>query len=152
MPGEAHGFLGRCLNVLGDVALQGFVIQAKICAFGIEVFFLQVITVVAIEITDRSDRLDHNLKFTGCSFQKHLRKRTMAASELGSAGSEELYSKNRSMSSDASEQSIGIRERRRVNPDVHLRLIFGGCRRLEAPRLVWPPNARVDIPGCQRIV
>src|SRR6202008_1532183 len=81
MPGEAHDFLGRCLNVLNNVALEGLVIQAKVCAFGVEIFFLQVIAVVTIEIANRSDRLDHNLKFTSCSFQKHLRKRTMPALE-----------------------------------------------------------------------
>jgi hypothetical protein len=70
MPGETDGFLGRCLDVLDDVALQGFVVEAKIGSLGIKLFLLEVIAVMTVEVTDCPYGLYHDLKFARCSFQR----------------------------------------------------------------------------------
>src|SRR5206468_10852238 len=74
MPGEAHDLFRSRLDVLDDVALQRFVAQPEIRAFRVELFFLEVVAVVAVQIADCSDRFYHDLKFTSRSFQRdHLR-------------------------------------------------------------------------------
>ncbi len=55
--------------MLLDVGFQRLVVEAKIRAFGVEIFFFQVITVVAVEVTNRPDGLDHDLKFARRGFQ-----------------------------------------------------------------------------------
>lgn len=41
----------------------------KVGTFGVEIFFLKVITVVTVEVANRPDGLDHDLKFTRRGFQ-----------------------------------------------------------------------------------
>ena len=74
VPGEAHDLFRSRLDVLDDVALQRFVAQPEIRAFRVELFFLEVVAVVAVQIADCSDRFYHDLEFTSRSFQRdHLR-------------------------------------------------------------------------------
>jgi hypothetical protein len=70
MPGEADDFFRGRLNMLDDVAFEGRVVEAKVCAFGIKIFFFQIIAVVTIEVANRPDRLDHNLKLACRSLQR----------------------------------------------------------------------------------
>src|SRR5262245_30329583 len=88
MPGKTDDLLRRCLNMLDNVALQSFVAQTKIGSLGIELLLFEVIAVMTVEVTDRTDCLHHDLKFTRRSFQPDVSFRLKA-----------LYSKNISMSS-----------------------------------------------------
>src|SRR5262249_43264845 len=88
VPGEAHDLLGRRLNMLDNITLQCLVVQTEIGSLGIELLLFEVIAVVAVEVTDRTDRLYHDLKFARRSFQRDVSFRLKA-----------LYSKNVSMSS-----------------------------------------------------
>src|SRR5262245_36488895 len=88
VPGEAHDFPWGGLNMLDDIAFQRFVVQTKISSLGIELLLFEVIAVMTVEVTDRTDCLHHNLKFTRRSFQRDVSYRLKA-----------LYSKNVSMSS-----------------------------------------------------
>src|SRR3990172_4980047 len=97
VPGKADDLLRRCLNMLGDVALEGFLAQAKVRAFGVEVFFFEVIAVVAVEVADRPDRFHHDLKFTRGSFQTgYLREPRLPNRQAQALG---LYSKKSRLSS-----------------------------------------------------
>jgi hypothetical protein len=55
--------------MLLDILFEGFVVEAEVGAFGIELLFFQVITVVTVEVADRPDGLDHDLKFARRGFQ-----------------------------------------------------------------------------------
>src|SRR5262249_14380331 len=70
VPGEAHDFLGRGLNMLNNITLQCLVVQTKIGSLGIEFFLFEVIAVMTVEVADRTDCLHHDLKFTRRSFQR----------------------------------------------------------------------------------
>src|ERR1043166_7228505 len=70
MPGETDDLLRRRLYVLNNITFEGFVIEAEIRSFGIKILFLEVVTVMTIEIAYRSDCLNHDLKFTRCGFQE----------------------------------------------------------------------------------
>src|SRR5262245_5747092 len=70
VPGEAHDFPWGGLNMLDDIAFQRFVVQSKISSLGIELLLFEVIAVVTVEVTDRTDCLHHDLKFTRRSFQR----------------------------------------------------------------------------------
>jgi hypothetical protein len=56
--------------MLEDVAFEGLVVEAKICAFWVEIFLLKIIAVVAIEVANRPDGFDHDLKLACRSFQR----------------------------------------------------------------------------------
>jgi hypothetical protein len=77
------------LDMLNDVAFEGLVVETKICALWIKIFLFQIIAVVTIEIANRPDRLDHDLKLTCRSLQR------ATSSYINSLG---LYSKKRWMS------------------------------------------------------
>jgi hypothetical protein len=65
MPGEPdHRFLG-CLDVLFDVLLQDFRGHAKRLIGWIEMFLLQVVTVVTIQVADGADRFGEDLELAG---------------------------------------------------------------------------------------
>ena len=68
VPGEADDFPRRRLNVLKDITLKSFVIEAEVRLFWIKVLFVQIIAIVTIKVADRPDRLDHNLKLTRRGF------------------------------------------------------------------------------------
>jgi hypothetical protein len=51
--------------MLDDVFLQNVVWHAERLALWIELFLLQVITIVTVQVADGADRLDKNLKFAG---------------------------------------------------------------------------------------
>jgi MAPEG family len=55
--------------MLLDILFEGFVVEAEVGAFGIELLFFQVIAIVTVKIADRPDGLDHDLKFTRRGFQ-----------------------------------------------------------------------------------
>ena len=65
LPSKGHleGVLG--FDVLLDVCLQHIGFHAKILTLGIKGFLFKVITVGAIEIADRANRLGHNMKILG---------------------------------------------------------------------------------------
>src|SRR5581483_3555527 len=69
VPGKAHDLARRRLDVLLDVLFERLVVEAEIGALRIEIFFLQVVAIVAVEVADRPDRLHHDLKFAGRGFQ-----------------------------------------------------------------------------------
>src|SRR5262249_43253314 len=50
VPGEAHDFLGRGLNMLNNITLQCLVVQTKIGSLGIEFFLFEVIAVMTVEV------------------------------------------------------------------------------------------------------
>src|SRR6185503_20274599 len=56
--------------MLNDVAFEGVIVEPKICALGIKIFLFQIIAVVTIEVANRPDRLDHDLKLTCRSLQQ----------------------------------------------------------------------------------
>ena len=51
--------------MLDDVALQEALVHTQRPAFGIELALLKVVAVAAIQVADRAERLDENLKFSG---------------------------------------------------------------------------------------
>ncbi|MBA7671030.1 hypothetical protein ES703_79181 [subsurface metagenome] len=65
MPGKADHWFGGSVDVLDNVLFQDVVGHAKRFALWIEMFLLQVVTVVAVQVADGANRLDENLKFTG---------------------------------------------------------------------------------------
>src|SRR5690242_8654575 len=70
MPREADDVLRRGLDMLNDVEFESLVIETKICALWIKIFLFQIIAVVTIEVANRPDGLDHDLKLTCRSFQR----------------------------------------------------------------------------------
>src|SRR5439155_11610112 len=70
VPGKTHDLPGRRLDMLLDIALQRFIVEAKIRPVGIKFFLLQIVAVVTIEVTYRPDGFYHDLKFTRRGFQK----------------------------------------------------------------------------------
>ena len=66
MPGKVDHRTGERIDILDDVLLQDVVGHVKRLALWIEMFLLQVVTVVTAQIAGRADRFCKNLKFTGC--------------------------------------------------------------------------------------
>jgi hypothetical protein len=69
MPGKTDDLARGRLNMLLDIFFKGSVVKAEVGPFGIEILFLQVIAVVTVEVADRPDGFDHDLKFTRRGFQ-----------------------------------------------------------------------------------
>jgi len=65
MPGEPDHCLWGGVDVLDDVLLQGIVGHAERLALWIEVFLLQVVAVVAVQVADGADGFHENLEFAG---------------------------------------------------------------------------------------
>ncbi len=65
MPGKVDHRTGGSSNVLDNVFLQDGVGHAKRLALWIEVFLLQVVTIVTVQVADGANRLGKNLKFAG---------------------------------------------------------------------------------------
>ena len=65
MPGKVDHRTGGSGNVLYNVLLQDVVGHAKRLALWIEVFLLQVVTIVTVKVTDGTTGLGKNLKFAG---------------------------------------------------------------------------------------
>jgi hypothetical protein len=65
MPGKVDHRTGRGGNVLDNVFLEDGVGHAKRLAFWIEVFLLQVVTIVTVQVADGANGLGKNLKFAG---------------------------------------------------------------------------------------
>ncbi len=63
MPEKIDLRRGRHGDLLYDVVFQQVVVHTKGGGLGIQIFFLQVVTIVAIQVTDRSGRLGKDLKF-----------------------------------------------------------------------------------------
>jgi len=59
-----HCFRGS-VDMLDDIVLQGFVGHLKRLALWIEVFLLQVVAVVAIQVAEGANWFNENLEFTG---------------------------------------------------------------------------------------
>ncbi len=64
MPGKVNHRTGGSVDVLDNVLLQDRVGHAKRLALRIEVFLLQVVTIVTVQVADRATGLGKNLKFT----------------------------------------------------------------------------------------
>jgi hypothetical protein len=65
MPGKVDYWTGGCGNMLDNVFLQDGVRHAKQLVFWIEILFLQVVTIVTVQVADRANGLGKNLKFAG---------------------------------------------------------------------------------------
>jgi hypothetical protein len=65
MPGKTDFRRGGSFDVLDDGVLQYIVGHMKWPAIGIEVFLLQVVAVLAVQVADGSGGFDENLKLTG---------------------------------------------------------------------------------------
>ncbi len=65
MPGKVDHRTGGSVDVLDNVLLQDVVGHAKRLALWIEVFLLQVVTIVTVQVADGANRFGKNLKFTG---------------------------------------------------------------------------------------
>ncbi len=65
MPGKVDHRSGGSIDVLNNVFLQDVVGHAKRLALWIEVFLLQVVTIVAVQVADGPNRFGKNLKFAG---------------------------------------------------------------------------------------
>ena len=65
MPGKVDHRTGGSVDVLDNVLLQDGVGHAKRLALWIEVFFLQVVTIVTVQVAEGANRFGKNLKFTG---------------------------------------------------------------------------------------
>ena len=65
MPGKVDYRTGGSVDVLDNVLLQDGVGHAKRLALWIEVFFLQVVTIVTVQVADGAYRFGKNLKCTG---------------------------------------------------------------------------------------
>src|SRR5512145_2243212 len=50
VPGEADDFPGCRLNMLDDIALESFVIQAEVRPLRIKILFVQIVAIVTIEV------------------------------------------------------------------------------------------------------
>ena len=66
MPGKVDHRTGESVDVLDDVLLQDVVGHVKRFALWIEMFLLQVVTIVTAQVADGASRFYKNLKFTGC--------------------------------------------------------------------------------------
>lgn len=66
MPEEAdHGAQG-CIYMLDYILLKYLVRHMGMLTISIEVFLLQIIAVVAVEVADSTNGLGKNLKFSRC--------------------------------------------------------------------------------------
>ena len=65
MPGKIDHRTGRSVDVLDNVLLQDVVGHAKRLALWIEVFLLQVVTIVTVQVADGANGFGKNLKFAG---------------------------------------------------------------------------------------
>ncbi len=65
MPGKVDHRTGRSGDVLDNVFLQDVVGHAKRLALWIEVFLLQVVTIVTVQVADGANGFGKNLKFAG---------------------------------------------------------------------------------------
>jgi hypothetical protein len=65
MPGKVNHRTGGSVNMLDNVFLQDGVGHAKGLTLWIEMFFLQVITIVTVQVADGTTGLGKNLKFAG---------------------------------------------------------------------------------------
>jgi hypothetical protein len=65
MPGKGDHPIGGSMDVLNDILLQDVIRHSKRLALGIEVFLIQVITIVTVEVADGTSRFGKNLKLTG---------------------------------------------------------------------------------------
>jgi len=65
MPGKVDHRTGGSVDVLDNVLLQDVVGHAKRLALWIEVFLLQVVTIVTVQVADGANRFGKNLKFAG---------------------------------------------------------------------------------------
>jgi len=65
VPREVDHRTGGSLDVLDNILLQDVVGHAKRLVLWIKVFFIQVVTVVTPEVTERTSRFDKNLKLAG---------------------------------------------------------------------------------------
>jgi len=59
-----HVFWGS-VNMLNNIFLQNFIGHSKQFALWIELFLVQIVAVVTVQVTDGSDRFSKNLKFAG---------------------------------------------------------------------------------------
>jgi hypothetical protein len=64
MPGEVNRRLGAGADVLDDVLLQQVVRHAEGFTLGIQALLVEVITVLAVQVADRTSRLHKNLELT----------------------------------------------------------------------------------------
>jgi hypothetical protein len=65
MPGKVDHRTGGGGNMLDNVFLQYRVGHAKRLIFWIEVFLLQVVAIMTVQVADGANGLDKNLKFAG---------------------------------------------------------------------------------------
>ena len=65
VPGKVDHRTGGSVDVLDNVVLQDGVGHAKRLALWIEVFLLQVVTIVTVQVADGANRFSKNLKFAG---------------------------------------------------------------------------------------
>jgi len=63
MPGKINHRTGGSIDVLDNVLFEDMVGHAKQLALRIEMFLLQVVTIVTVQVADRATRLGKNLKF-----------------------------------------------------------------------------------------
>jgi len=71
MPGKPDHCLWGSVDMLDNVLLQNIVGHAKRLTLWIEIFLLQVVTVVAVQVADGTNRFGKNLKVAG-SFDHSL--------------------------------------------------------------------------------
>src|SRR5215510_3212517 len=64
VPKEVDDCFGGNVDLLDDVLLQQVIGHAKRLGLRIEQFFLQVIAIMAVQVTDRPYRFSKDLKFT----------------------------------------------------------------------------------------
>jgi hypothetical protein len=65
MPGKVDHRTAGSSDLLDNVFLQDRVVHAKRLALRIEVFLLQIVTIVTVQVTEGATGLGKNLKFTG---------------------------------------------------------------------------------------
>jgi len=65
VPGEVNHRSRGSVDVLNNVLLQDVIGHGKGLVLRIEVFLLQVVTIMTVQITDGTNGLGKNLKFTG---------------------------------------------------------------------------------------
>ena len=66
VPGKPDHWGGGSIDVLSNVLLKDIVGHAEGLTLSIEVFFLQIITIVTLEVADGAGWLGKNLEFAGC--------------------------------------------------------------------------------------
>jgi len=76
VPRELNHRTGASLDVLDDIFLQDVVVHAKRLVFWIEMFLLQVVTVVTAQVAEGTSRFDKNLKLAG-SFDHSAKESTI---------------------------------------------------------------------------